>query len=176
MAAQRFTGHHGASQDSSAFAVFWLQERFWLQLWLQIWLQDFPRTAMFFYRFGCFISLVTNVTKKSLESFWDRKLHANRLHRWSKARGVLGPFFLVTAGILVTRGSMAFTALHRTSRGFMAAQRFTGHHGTSQDSSAFARVSATRAILVTALSYSFCYRIFLEPLCFSIDLAISSLL
>ena len=33
----------------------------------------------------------------------------------------LGPFFLVTAGILVARGSMAFTALLKASRGFMAA-------------------------------------------------------
>ena len=47
-----------------------------LQLWLQLWLQDFPRTAMFFYRFICFISLVTNVTKKSSKSFWDRKPYA----------------------------------------------------------------------------------------------------
>ena len=28
---------------------------------------------MFFYRFSCFISLVTNVTKKSSKSFWDRE-------------------------------------------------------------------------------------------------------
>ena len=28
---------------------------------------------MFFYRFICFVSLVTNVTKKSSKSFWDRK-------------------------------------------------------------------------------------------------------
>ena len=59
MAAQGFTGQ----------PRFWLQGRFWLQLWLQLWLQDFPRTAMFFYKFICFISLVTNVTKKSLKSF-----------------------------------------------------------------------------------------------------------
>ena len=64
----------------------------------------------------------------------------------------------------------------------MAAQRFTGHHGTSQDSSAFAvhhwtaLILDTRAILVTALSYSFGYKIFLEQLCFSIDSSILPLL
>ena len=71
MAAQDITGPHGGAghHEASCRHRFWLQGRFWLQLWLQLWLQDFPRTAMFFYRFICFISLVTNVTKKSLKSF-----------------------------------------------------------------------------------------------------------
>ena len=64
-----------ASLDSSEL-WFWLHGQFWLQLWLQIWLQEFLRTAMFFYRFSCFISLVTIVTKKSSKSFQDRELHA----------------------------------------------------------------------------------------------------
>ena len=57
---------------------------------------------MFFYRFSYFISLVANVAKKSLESFWDRKLLQTVCMGRSRARGVLEPFFLVTAGILVT--------------------------------------------------------------------------
>ena len=64
----------------------------------------------------------------------------------SRARRVLGPFFLATAGILVTGpqrhggsgASQDITALFKASRSFMAAQRFTGHHGAFQDSSAFA--------------------------------------
>ena len=85
------------------------------------------------------------------------------LHRRSRPRRVLGPFFLVTAGILVTRGSMAFTALLKASRGSMA---FTA---LSPDSSNMADSS-------NSFSNSFSNKFFLEQLCFSIDLAILPLL
>ena len=116
---------------------------------------------MFFYRFICSSSLVTNVTKKSSKSFQDRELHANSLHRWSRARGVLGPFFLATAGILVARG-------------FMAAQAFTA----AQDSSAFALSPdfGNRADSGNSFGNSFGNKFFLEPLCFSIDSSVLALL
>ena len=63
---------------------------------------------------------------------------------------------------------MAFTALHRTSQQLRTSQRSPcvtvqpGFSYTSRFSYSF--------------SYSFSYKIFSEQLCFSIDLAISSLL
>ena len=124
-----------AAQDSSAFAVFQLHGQFQLQLQLQLQLQDFLRTAMFFYRFSCFISLVTNVTKKSLESFWDRKGLCNQF-AWVGLgqRGFGAVFFQLQLGFQLQPS---------------AAQAFTA----AQDSSAFPLSSdlVTREILVTAL-------------------------
>ena len=50
------------------------------------------------------------------------------LHRRSRPEGFLGPFFPVTAGILVT-SPQRFTGLHGASRRFMAAQDITAPHG-----------------------------------------------
>ena len=90
---RRFTAQPGFSYTS----------RFGYSFWLQLWLQDFPRTAMFFYRFICFISLVANVAKKSSKSFWDREDPCIRNAQLrSRPEKFLRPFFLPTSGILAT--------------------------------------------------------------------------
>ena len=90
---------------------------------------------MFFYRFSCFISLVTNVTKKSSKSFWDRK-------------GLCNQFAWVGLG---QKGFGAVFSGHSWDFGHKpsAAQAFTA----AQDSSAFplSSVLVTRTVLVTAL-------------------------
>ena len=73
----------------------------------------------------------------------------------SRPEEFLGPFFLATAGILVTRGSMVFTALLKASRGSMAAQAFTGHHGAfprPREASRRRSASPPAQILVTGLT------------------------
>ena len=115
---------------------------------------------MFFYRFSCFISLVTNVTKKSSKSFWDRK-------------GLCNQFAWVGLG---QKGFEAVFSGHSWYFGHKpsAAQAFTA----AQDSSAFALSPdfGNRADFGNSFGNSFGNKIFSEQLCFSIDLAVSSLL
>ena len=144
---------------------------------------------MFSYRFSCFSSLVTNVTKKSSKSFWDRKLCAISLHRWSRARGVLGPFFSAYIRILDT----GFTRPHGGSTPHRASRRFPRPHrlhGIPRDSSTAQRSPCIagaprrsaqpgfsyKTDFSYSFSYNFSYKIFLEQLCFSIDSSVSSLL
>ena len=98
----------------------------------------------------------------------------------SRARRVLGPFFLVTAGILDTSPQrLSITGASQRFTG--ASQRFTGHHGASQGLTGFMPAQRFTAFGYTgdfgySFGYRFGYKIFLEQLCFSIDLAVSSLL
>ena len=76
-----FSRPHEASWRRSSFTAqlsFRYTDNFGYSFKLQLWLQDFPRTAMFFYRFIYFISLVANVAKKSSKSFQNGKLYAKQ--------------------------------------------------------------------------------------------------
>ena len=170
---------------------FQLHGQFQLQLQLQIQLQDFPRTAMFFYRFGCFISLVTNVTKKSSKSFWDRKLHANQFAQVGLGqKGFEAVFFCLQLEFqLQALSASGGAALHRTSRHFTATLELLSVHCASLEllGASLELLSAGQLCspcidfsytgnFSYSFSYNFSYKIFSEQLCFSIDLAVSSLL
>ena len=100
------------------------------------------------------------------------------LHRRSRLEGFLGPFFLVQLVFwlqaLSAMAAQRFSRPHeaswrrRTSRGLMAAQDITGPHGGTD--------SGYKGDFGYSFGYNFGYKIFLEQLCFSIDLSVSSLL
>ena len=145
---------------------------------------------MFFYRFGYFVSLVTNVTKKSSKSFWDREDLCNQFAQLrSRPEKFSRPFFLHTSRILATALGVhwSFSALHRTSRHFSRLHEASWRHGASQDFTATLELLSVRRASLSpdssnrpdssnSFSNSFSNKIFLEQLCFSIDLAVSSLL
>ena len=81
----------------------------------------------------------------------------------SRLEGFLGPFFLATAGILAT--GLQRPRRHRTARDSSASTAAQG----SPD-------SGNKGSFGNSFGNRFGNRIFLEPLCFSIDSSISSLL
>ena len=77
--------------------------------------------------------------------------------------------------------SQGITALLKASRGFMASLGTPQRPGVHGDSRTSQRSPCVTAFSYTtdfsySFSYSFSYKIFPEQLCFSIDLAVSSLL
>ena len=112
----------------------------------------------------------------------------------SRLEGFYGRFFRpqlvfwsqVLSGMAAQRltghhgASQGLTRLHGLT-GFMAAQRLTGHHSDSRTPRRFAvhrsaQIWVTRAVWATAFGSRLGHRISLEPLCFSIDSSVSSLL
>ena len=118
---------------------------------------------MFFYRFSCFIPLVTNVTKKSLKSFQDRKLHANQFAHWDLGqKGFRAVFSSHSWDFSSTRlhgvhgAPQGFTRLHGGSGVHSASRRSSRPHrlhggAALHRTSPLSSVLVTREILVTAL-------------------------